>query len=246
MLVHQTAVHALIDGHCCYSLQSKSVSSVTECHHKRDFLTHKWLCLLTERYQLSVVRWQRHRVHTLGRGRWRWQLCDRRVCVHWREWRLAKSWLWNFVAWSPVSYPPTKSVLVQWNVKILSAQLFCCCWVSVTHHVWKFTIFCLSLAGNKPFISYEVVCPSTWVKFGHGCYNFEPVMQRLTFEEAREHCRQKGREWFWLFVTCEIINYLISLLFFVKWQWHFFIIIKEFNELYHSDLQDGIAYILPL
>eukprot|EP00064_Thunnus_orientalis_P003314 superscaffoldBa00000265_g3323 len=44
---------------------------------------------------------------------------------------------------------------------------------------------------NKPFISYEVVCPSTWVKFGHGCYNFEPVVQRLTFEEAREHCRQK-------------------------------------------------------
>ncbi|KAM7424371.1 hypothetical protein PAMA_000626 [Pampus argenteus] len=44
---------------------------------------------------------------------------------------------------------------------------------------------------NKPFISYEVVCPSTWVKFGHSCYNFEPVVQRLTFEEAREHCRQK-------------------------------------------------------
>ncbi|CAK6970766.1 secretory phospholipase A2 receptor [Scomber scombrus] len=44
---------------------------------------------------------------------------------------------------------------------------------------------------NKPFISYEVVCPSTWVKFGHGCYNFEPVVQRLTFEEAKEHCRQK-------------------------------------------------------
>uniref|UniRef100_A0A3Q2YRI2 Phospholipase A2 receptor 1 n=1 Tax=Hippocampus comes TaxID=109280 RepID=A0A3Q2YRI2_HIPCM len=46
---------------------------------------------------------------------------------------------------------------------------------------------------NKPFISYEAVCPSTWVKFGRGCYNFEPLVQRLTFEEAREHCRRKGR-----------------------------------------------------
>uniref|UniRef100_A0A671XU88 Phospholipase A2 receptor 1 n=1 Tax=Sparus aurata TaxID=8175 RepID=A0A671XU88_SPAAU len=46
-------------------------------------------------------------------------------------------------------------------------------------------------ASSKPFISYEVVCPSTWVKFGQGCYNFEPVVQKLTFEEAREHCRQK-------------------------------------------------------
>lgn len=78
----------------------------------------------------------------------------------------------------------------------MSAQL--CCWVSVTHSVWcenpQFSaFFLLFLTGNKPFISYEVVCPSTWVKFGHGCYNFEPVVQRLTFEEAREHCRQKGR-----------------------------------------------------
>ncbi|XP_073320103.1 secretory phospholipase A2 receptor [Pagrus major] len=46
-------------------------------------------------------------------------------------------------------------------------------------------------ASSKPFISYEVACPSTWVKFGQGCYNFEPVVQKLTFEEAREHCRQK-------------------------------------------------------
>lgn len=45
--------------------------------------------------------------------------------------------------------------------------------------------------SSKPFISYEVACPSTWVKFGHGCYNFEPVVQKLTFEESREHCRQK-------------------------------------------------------
>ncbi|XP_061132816.1 secretory phospholipase A2 receptor isoform X2 [Syngnathus typhle] len=44
---------------------------------------------------------------------------------------------------------------------------------------------------NKPFISYEAVCPATWVKFGSGCYNFEPLVQRLTFEEAREHCRRK-------------------------------------------------------
>ncbi|XP_061669890.1 secretory phospholipase A2 receptor [Syngnathoides biaculeatus] len=45
---------------------------------------------------------------------------------------------------------------------------------------------------NKPFTSYELVCPSTWVKFGHVCYNFEPAVQRLTFEEARDHCRRKG------------------------------------------------------
>uniref|UniRef100_A0A3Q1IX63 Uncharacterized protein n=1 Tax=Anabas testudineus TaxID=64144 RepID=A0A3Q1IX63_ANATE len=44
---------------------------------------------------------------------------------------------------------------------------------------------------NKPFISYEVKCPTTWVKFGHSCYTFEPVVQKLTFEESREHCRQK-------------------------------------------------------
>ncbi|XP_056268990.1 secretory phospholipase A2 receptor isoform X2 [Pseudoliparis swirei] len=45
--------------------------------------------------------------------------------------------------------------------------------------------------SNKPFISYEVACPSTWVKFRHGCYDFEPVVQKLTFQESREHCRQK-------------------------------------------------------
>ncbi|XP_074522887.1 secretory phospholipase A2 receptor [Halichoeres trimaculatus] len=45
--------------------------------------------------------------------------------------------------------------------------------------------------SSKPFVSYELVCPSTWVKFGHGCYNFEPVVQKLTFEEAREYCRQR-------------------------------------------------------
>uniref|UniRef100_A0AAY5KK31 Phospholipase A2 receptor 1 n=1 Tax=Esox lucius TaxID=8010 RepID=A0AAY5KK31_ESOLU len=44
------------------------------------------------------------------------------------------------------------------------------------------------------FTSYEVVCPPTWVKFGAGCYNFEPVIQRLTLQEAREHCRHKGAE----------------------------------------------------
>uniref|UniRef100_A0A3Q3JVM7 Phospholipase A2 receptor 1 n=1 Tax=Monopterus albus TaxID=43700 RepID=A0A3Q3JVM7_MONAL len=44
---------------------------------------------------------------------------------------------------------------------------------------------------SKPFISYEVQCSSRWVKFGHGCYNFEPVVQKLTFEESRQHCRQK-------------------------------------------------------
>ncbi|XP_068609504.1 secretory phospholipase A2 receptor [Brachionichthys hirsutus] len=45
--------------------------------------------------------------------------------------------------------------------------------------------------SSKPFISYEAACPTTWVKFGQGCYNFEPVVQKLAFEESREHCRQK-------------------------------------------------------
>ncbi|XP_075994638.1 secretory phospholipase A2 receptor [Genypterus blacodes] len=44
---------------------------------------------------------------------------------------------------------------------------------------------------SKAFVTYEVVCPSTWVTFSNGCYNFEPVVQRLTMDEAREHCRQK-------------------------------------------------------
>ncbi|KAM3625162.1 uncharacterized protein V6R79_007800 [Siganus canaliculatus] len=45
--------------------------------------------------------------------------------------------------------------------------------------------------NSKSFISYEVVCPSTWVRFEQGCYNFEPVLQKLAFEESREFCRQK-------------------------------------------------------
>ncbi|KAJ3594100.1 hypothetical protein NHX12_006432 [Muraenolepis orangiensis] len=42
---------------------------------------------------------------------------------------------------------------------------------------------------SNAFSIYEVVCPSSWVKFGNGCYDFEPTIQRLTLEEAREHCR---------------------------------------------------------
>ncbi|XP_034051134.1 secretory phospholipase A2 receptor [Thalassophryne amazonica] len=44
---------------------------------------------------------------------------------------------------------------------------------------------------SNSFATPEVVCPSTWVKFGKGCYNFEPVVQSLTLEEARDHCRRK-------------------------------------------------------
>ncbi|KAJ8003556.1 hypothetical protein DPEC_G00149580 [Dallia pectoralis] len=44
---------------------------------------------------------------------------------------------------------------------------------------------------SSAFATFEVVCPSTWVKFGASCYNFEPVLQRLTLQEAREHCRNK-------------------------------------------------------
>lgn len=156
-----------------------------------SWLTHWWLCFLTEWHQLSVVRWQWHCVHTLGSIRRRRRLCDGRVCVHGREWRLAKSWLCDSATRSPVSCSPTKSVLLQgnliiWALYIASLRLFGLLTFS--------TFLLLSLTGSKPFISYEVACPSTWVKFGHGCYNFEPVVQKLTFEESREHCRQKGRD----------------------------------------------------
>ncbi|XP_076159863.1 secretory phospholipase A2 receptor isoform X1 [Alosa pseudoharengus] len=40
--------------------------------------------------------------------------------------------------------------------------------------------------------SHGVACSSSWLKFRGSCYNFEPVLQRLGLEEAREHCRQKG------------------------------------------------------
>lgn len=43
--------------------------------------------------------------------------------------------------------------------------------------------------SSKRFISSEVVCPSTWVKFGQSCYSFDPVVYQLTFEKSREHCR---------------------------------------------------------
>uniref|UniRef100_A0A4W5N1I9 C-type lectin domain-containing protein n=1 Tax=Hucho hucho TaxID=62062 RepID=A0A4W5N1I9_9TELE len=45
---------------------------------------------------------------------------------------------------------------------------------------------------SNAFTTYEVVCPSTWVRFGASCYSFEPVVQRLTLEEAREHCKHKA------------------------------------------------------
>uniref|UniRef100_A0A8C5D7B1 Phospholipase A2 receptor 1 n=1 Tax=Gouania willdenowi TaxID=441366 RepID=A0A8C5D7B1_GOUWI len=43
--------------------------------------------------------------------------------------------------------------------------------------------------SSKPLNSYELACPSTWVKFGQRCYNFEPMVEKLTFEESREFCR---------------------------------------------------------
>ncbi|XP_037549025.1 secretory phospholipase A2 receptor [Nematolebias whitei] len=42
-------------------------------------------------------------------------------------------------------------------------------------------------SNRKPFVH----CPSTWVKFERGCYNFEPVVEKLTFEESRQHCKHK-------------------------------------------------------
>uniref|UniRef100_A0A3B3XG56 Phospholipase A2 receptor 1 n=1 Tax=Poecilia mexicana TaxID=48701 RepID=A0A3B3XG56_9TELE len=47
------------------------------------------------------------------------------------------------------------------------------------------------LPSHKPFVSNEMSCPHTWVKFGRGCYDFEPVVEKLTFEESRTRCKQK-------------------------------------------------------
>uniref|UniRef100_A0A3P8UHD1 Phospholipase A2 receptor 1 n=1 Tax=Cynoglossus semilaevis TaxID=244447 RepID=A0A3P8UHD1_CYNSE len=52
----------------------------------------------------------------------------------------------------------------------------------------------VSAPSNKPFSSVEVVCPPSWVKFGHSCYNFETVVQKLTLEESREHCKKRGKD----------------------------------------------------
>ncbi|KAM6979939.1 secretory phospholipase A2 receptor [Aplochiton taeniatus] len=44
---------------------------------------------------------------------------------------------------------------------------------------------------SDSFHTYELSCPSDWLKFGSGCYSFDPVIQRLNLKEARQHCRQK-------------------------------------------------------
>lgn len=72
-----------------------------------------WLCFHTERHQLSLVRWQWHRVHTLGLNWWWRRHRDRRLCVHGRQRRLAKSRLRHPVARSPLWWSPSKSVLLQ-------------------------------------------------------------------------------------------------------------------------------------
>uniref|UniRef100_A0A669B2C0 Phospholipase A2 receptor 1 n=1 Tax=Oreochromis niloticus TaxID=8128 RepID=A0A669B2C0_ORENI len=45
--------------------------------------------------------------------------------------------------------------------------------------------------SNKPLTTNVMACPSTWVKFGHGCYSFESVAEKRSFEKSREHCRNK-------------------------------------------------------
>uniref|UniRef100_A0A3Q4N3Q5 Phospholipase A2 receptor 1 n=1 Tax=Neolamprologus brichardi TaxID=32507 RepID=A0A3Q4N3Q5_NEOBR len=86
---------------------------------------------------------------------------------------------------------------------------------------------CEILLCNKPLTANVMACPSTWVKFGHGCYSFESVAEKRSFEKSREHCRNKGK----LFVGYDLqslptqllsvnvsrpiaVNYLISQLFF--------------------------------
>uniref|UniRef100_A0A3Q4HQQ4 Phospholipase A2 receptor 1 n=1 Tax=Neolamprologus brichardi TaxID=32507 RepID=A0A3Q4HQQ4_NEOBR len=52
---------------------------------------------------------------------------------------------------------------------------------------------CEILLCNKPLTANVMACPSTWVKFGHGCYSFESVAEKRSFEKSREHCRNKGK-----------------------------------------------------
>ncbi|XP_053369707.1 secretory phospholipase A2 receptor [Clarias gariepinus] len=40
-------------------------------------------------------------------------------------------------------------------------------------------------------ISSEVLCPETWVKFRQSCYNFRPVVLRMSLDEARERCKKE-------------------------------------------------------
>lgn len=82
--------------------------------------------------------------------------------------------------------PPSQCSFSETWTFLVSLQLFV--FLFRSHHAL------LCLTGSKPFISYEVVCPSTWVKFGQSCYNFDTVVYKLTFEESRKHCRLKGRD----------------------------------------------------
>ncbi|KAG2458799.1 ITB6 protein, partial [Polypterus senegalus] len=43
---------------------------------------------------------------------------------------------------------------------------------------------------RKP-ISYKQECPRTWLKFLNSCYSFEPVIKRLSLEDARLYCMHK-------------------------------------------------------
>ncbi|XP_036401571.1 secretory phospholipase A2 receptor [Megalops cyprinoides] len=57
--------------------------------------------------------------------------------------------------------------------------------------------------------AYEVACPKTWVKFESRCYTFEPVVQRMGLEEAREHCRSKVNSSDLLTIKSEEENHFI-------------------------------------
>ncbi|XP_028662247.1 secretory phospholipase A2 receptor [Erpetoichthys calabaricus] len=52
---------------------------------------------------------------------------------------------------------------------------------------------CQVLPERKP-ISYKQECPRTWLKFLNSCYSFEPVIKRLSLEDARLHCMHKENE----------------------------------------------------
>lgn len=72
-------------------------------------------------------------------------------------------------------------------------------WVLLIHtysytHVSSF-FSCLTFdvpLSESIAISSEVLCPETWVKFRQSCYNFKPVVLRMSLDEARERCKKEG------------------------------------------------------